>query len=77
VVGKPEGERLFGRPRRGWKDNSKMKTLFRSEFRNVLGNLEGILSDYTPSNTTLGIHVYLDSWTDHFVVKVKQYHYRL
>jgi hypothetical protein len=57
--GKPEGERLLGRPRRGWKDNIKMKTLFRSEFRNVLGNLEGILSDYTQSNTTRGIHVYL------------------
>jgi len=23
-VGKPEGKRSFGRPRRGWKDNIKM-----------------------------------------------------
>ena len=34
-MGKPEGERIPGRPRRGWKDNIKMKTLLRSEFRNV------------------------------------------
>jgi hypothetical protein len=24
LVGKPEGERLLGRPRRRWKDNTKM-----------------------------------------------------
>ena len=24
LVGKPEGKRLLGRPRRGWEDNSKM-----------------------------------------------------
>jgi hypothetical protein len=25
LVGKPEGKRLFGRPRRGWEDNIKME----------------------------------------------------
>jgi len=34
-VGKSEGERILWRTRCGWKDNIKMKTLLRSEFRNA------------------------------------------